>query len=462
VSTQDRGVEGSAEAPPLRVLRLCSVFEPPASAIAGRGALFDPVGGMQEHTGSLTRDLARRGIEQVVLTARPPTAPWVERLGPRVTVVRVGLPVRRPRQLYALPAGLLAPWLGRGADVVHAHLGEDLAILPLAAVAARPRRLPVVLTVHCSLTHTLAVHDVRSAILRTLGGAIERAGERRADATLVYTWRLLERLCDDRGDVAVRVMRRGVDRRAFVDPGPDPFPHLPGRPRVVFLGRVVHAKGVETLVRAAARCRTAGMQLLLVGDGPERRQVERLARRLGVAGRVHVTGFVPHELVPSVLATADLLVLPSIYEELGTVLAEALHAHLPVVASRVGGIPEIVQDGGTGLLVRPRDPDALAAAIDRVLGDPVLSARLSANAARRAPAYDLDRVGAEIEQLYRELAFEREPVREGLLAPAGASLAAGRWAGSAAASATGVVAGAPAAPARRGRRPGRRAPAPRA
>jgi glycosyltransferase involved in cell wall biosynthesis len=176
---------------------------------------------------------------------------------------------------------------------------------------------------------------------------------------------------------------------------------------VVFAGRLVHAKGVETLVRAAARCRTPGMQLLLVGDGPERRRVERLARRIGVAGRVHVTGFVPHDAIPGVLATADLLVLPSIYEEFGTVLVEALHARLPVVASRVGGIPEIIEDGVNGLLVEPGDPAALAAAIDTVLGDRGLAARFAANAAQRAAAYRLDRVGAEMETLYRRLTEPR-------------------------------------------------------
>ena len=78
--------------PPLRVLRVCSVFESPASALSG-GAKFDPIGGMQEHTGSLTRVLARRGVVQVVLTTRPPTAPWIERRALGTTVIRVGLPV---------------------------------------------------------------------------------------------------------------------------------------------------------------------------------------------------------------------------------------------------------------------------------------------------------------------------------------------------------------------------------
>jgi glycogen synthase len=112
--------------PPLRVLRVCSVFEPPASALSGRGARFDPIGGMQEHTGSLTRVLGRRGVVQVVLTTRPPTAPWMERPAPETTILRVGFPVRRPRQFYAVPAAVLALLLGRRADVVHAHLGEDL------------------------------------------------------------------------------------------------------------------------------------------------------------------------------------------------------------------------------------------------------------------------------------------------------------------------------------------------
>jgi glycosyltransferase involved in cell wall biosynthesis len=110
--------------------------------------------------------------------------------------------------------------------------------------------------------------------------------------------------------------------------------------------------------------------------------------------------------VPAVLASADLLVLPSFYEELGTVLVEAMQAGVPVVASNVGGIPEAVEDGVTGLLVPPGDPVSLAAAIDAVLGDRALARRLGANARLRAPAYDLDHVGAQVHDLYRRLVDE--------------------------------------------------------
>jgi glycogen(starch) synthase len=391
---------------PLRVLRLCSVFEPPASALGGRAARFDPVGGMQEHTGELTRALARRGLVQAVLTARPPTAPWLERPAPAITIVRVALPVRRPRRLYALPAAILAPLMGRDADVVHVHLGEDLAILPLAALAAHARRLPVIVTVHCSLAHTLKAIDARTAVLRHLGGRIERGMTRRAAATVVYTRLLAERMAADAGD-RVQVMRRGVDRRPFAVPGDDPFPRLTRSRRVVYLGRIARCKGIATLIEALPHLRTPEVDAVLVGDGPERAHVERLAGRLGVADRVHVTGFVAHERVPAVLAAADVLVLPSVYEELGTVLIEAMQCGLPVVASRVGGIPEAVEDGVTGLLVEPGEPRALATAIDAVLGDRELAARLGANARLRAPDYGVDRVCAEVHALYLRVAEER-------------------------------------------------------
>jgi glycogen(starch) synthase len=396
-------------APPLRVLRLCSVFEPPESAIAGRGARFDPIGGMQEHTATLTRLLAARGVAQDVVTTRPPTAQWRQQLCPGARVLRVGLPVRRARQLWALPAAVLAPLLARRADLVHAHLGEDLAVLPLAFLAARARGLPVVVTVHASPAHTVGVRDARTALVVALGGPIERWAEQRAAATIVLTQRLAERVAPVAGPGRVRVMRRGIDRRAFAAPAPDPFPELRGRPRVVFLGRLVRSKGVDTLVQAVARLRAQEAEVVLVGDGPARAEVEAAARRLGVSERVHVTGFVPHDRTPAVLASADLLVLPSFYEELGTVLVEALQVGLPTVATRVGGVPEVVEHERNGLLVAPGDPDALARAIDRVLADADLAARLSAGARERAPEYDWDRVADAVRALYDEIRSHRAP-----------------------------------------------------
>jgi glycogen(starch) synthase len=162
----------------MRVLRLCSVFEPPASALAGKGARFDPIGGMQNHTAELSRALDRRGAVQTVVTTRPPTAPHLQRFGNHARVIRLGLPVRRFRQLYAPQAAVLAPILAARADVVHVHLGEDLAILPVGMAAAKLHRLPLVLTVHTSLRHTLVITDFRSAVLKKLG--IDRGEQAKA------------------------------------------------------------------------------------------------------------------------------------------------------------------------------------------------------------------------------------------------------------------------------------------
>src|SRR5829696_1118235 len=86
---------------------------------------------MQNHTAELTRALDRRGVVQTALTTRPPTAPYFQRLGNHACVIRVGLPLRLFRQLYAPQAAILAPILALRADVVHVHLGEDLAVLPV-------------------------------------------------------------------------------------------------------------------------------------------------------------------------------------------------------------------------------------------------------------------------------------------------------------------------------------------
>jgi glycogen(starch) synthase len=180
---------------------------------------------MQNHTAALTRALDRRGVVQTVVTTRPPTAPHLQRLGNHARVIRLGLPVRRFRQLYGPQAAVLAPILTARTDVVHVHPDEDLAILPVGMAAAKPHRRPLVLTVHMSLRHTLVVTDIRSAGLKTLGGLIERWGERLADAVLVITPRLAQMLVSEGVEEAqVRIIPPGVNSALFAGSHDDPFP----------------------------------------------------------------------------------------------------------------------------------------------------------------------------------------------------------------------------------------------
>src|SRR5215212_7953633 len=359
----------------IRVLRLCSVFEPPTSALIGKGVRFDPIGGMQNHTAELTRALDRRGVVQTVLTTRPPTAPYFQRLGNHARLIRVGLPLRLFRQLYGPQAAIIAPILAARADVVHVHLGEDLTVLPVGAAAARLHRLPLVLTIHTSLRHTLALSDFRSAVLKTLGGPIERWGEHSAEAVLVITPRLRRLLVSDGVEEnRLHVIPPGVNPSLFEGPFKDPFAGV-GKPRVLFVGRLAAQKGVRTLVEVAGLLENPSAQVLLVGDG--------------------------HERVSAVLAHADLLVLPSLYEELGTVLLEAMQAGLPIVASKTGGIPDVIEDGVNGLLVPPGNPGALARAIDRLLADRDLVRRLSEEARQRAKHYDWEVLAERVLRVYQ-------------------------------------------------------------
>jgi glycosyltransferase involved in cell wall biosynthesis len=273
--------------------------------------------------------------------------------------------------------------LAAAADLVHVHFSSDLGIVALGVAAARATGTPYVLTLHTSLRHTLVVDSPVAARLKRRGGPLEGVAERSAAAVIALTPRVARALEGDGVDPArVHVVPSGVDPARFAGPHEDPFGHV-GHPRVVFHGRVQAEKGVHTLVEAAARL-APEVQVLLVGDGSERPRVEARARELGIADRVHVTGFLPHDQVPAALAHADVAVLPSVFEELGTAMLEALHLGLPFVASRVGGIPEVVRDGESALLVEPGDPAALAGALGRVLADPALAARLGAAGRARA------------------------------------------------------------------------------
>lgn len=383
----------------VRVLRICSVYEAPAASLTGGGERLDPVGGMQTHTAALTRALDRRGVAQTVLTAARRGASRVERVGERSRVLRLGVPIRRFRQLYSVPAAVRAQQLGGEVELVHAHLGEDVAVLPIALAASRRHRVPLVVTVHSSVRHTLAAVDVRTRFLIRVGGPIESSVSRRADAVIALTERLASLLVEAGVDAArVTVVPSGVERALFAGPHEDPFPGVHGR-RVVFVGRVSRQKGVETLVEAAARLETPDARVLIVGDGPDRERVAARVAELNLDGRVRLVGFVPHERVPAVLAHADVLVLPSVYEELGSVLVEAMHAGVPIVASRVGGIPDAVGDDAA-LLVPPREPGALARSVDRVLGDRALAERLAEAGGRRARGFDWDELAGRVLAVY--------------------------------------------------------------
>lgn len=163
-------------------------------------------------------------------------------------------------------------------------------------------------------------------------------------------------------------------------------------PLLLSVGRLVRQKGFDVLVRALAEppLRTRRLRAAIVGRGEEEETLRRLARELALEKRVELLGV--RTDVPALMAAADLLVAPSRWEGFGIVVAEAMALGLPVVASRVSALPELVDDGTTGALVPHDEPAALAEAIANLLDAPDLRASMSAAAKRRADAeFTIDR-----------------------------------------------------------------------
>jgi len=215
----------------------------------------------------------------------------------------------------------------------------------------------------------------------------DRATSRQPDLYIAVSGAVAAGLdADGAPEWRIRMIPNGVDIAALTADAADDALDLPHRrPLVVFAGRLEPIKGVETLLRAAQLL--PDVTVAIVGDGPLAAELHELASELGVADRVVFLGRVPS--VPPVLAAADVVVLPSFSEGMPLVVLEALALGRPVVASRVGGIPEVIE-GVTGLLVEPGDPAALAASLKRVTTDPQLASSLAkAGAAVARARYDV-------------------------------------------------------------------------
>lgn len=183
--------------------------------------------------------------------------------------------------------------------------------------------------------------------------------------------------------------------------------------RLLFVGRLVERKGVIHLLRALTKL-DPGVRLAIVGDGPLGPSLRAAAQELGVAERVEFTGPVSPEELRRQFQLCDVFVLPAVedskgdVEGLGVVLIEALSHGRPVIASASGGIPDIVRDGSTGLLVTPGDEEALAGAVTRLRSDPELSRRLVAQGrAHIEEAFSWDHIVGELNRLYTGLAEGR-------------------------------------------------------
>lgn len=361
-------------------------------------------GGPASHAPALADFLHGHGHDvEVVTTAHSSPAPreyrvhWVSRRSV-LRHVRCALTIRTR---------------ARGADVVYAT-----SMVRRAALGARLARRPLVVKLVSDEVFERATRSGRFegtlADFQQVGGGGVRTRFLRATRNAAV--RSANHVFSPSAYLRAIAIGWGLDPdRISVLPNPSPeVPPLPPRDELradlgldgfvlVFAGRLGPQKAVGVLLNALADVRD--VTLVIAGDGPERATLERRARELGLEDRVRFFGGVPREEVLRLFGAADASVLPSAWENFPHTIVEALVLGCPVIATGVGGVPEVVHDGVNGLLVPPGDPEALRDAIQRYFADGELSRRLAeaapASVAGHTEEAVFERIEAELERAAR-------------------------------------------------------------
>ena len=293
---------------------------------------------------------------------------------------------------------------GRRPSLVHAHFGIDGVY---ALELARRLRVPLVTTFH-GFDATLSTAALLSSPAWANYSLFRRKLARQGDLFLCTSSFIRDRVVAlgfPPGRTHVHHIGVSTPVVETSDPGGT-------GPVILHVARLVEMKGTSYLLRAFAKFAPLhpDARLVVVGDGPLGRSLRGLARSLGLGERVCFTGALPHGEVLGWMRRARVLVLPSVLtgtgrvEGLGMVLLEAASHGLPVIGSRVGGIPEVVIDGRTGFLVPERDPDALARRLGELLDDPALRRRMGDEArALVSRRFDLRRQTEVLEEFYDAL-----------------------------------------------------------
>ncbi|MEA2724111.1 MAG: hypothetical protein QOH59_1882 [Gemmatimonadales bacterium] len=356
---------------------------------------------------SLAREDAFDGVKIVRFPLELPADLTYGRVAQsRVTLLgRVARLAVMANYLEAQYRAILAEAREGEADVIHAHWAIPTG--PAAVLAARKLGVPSIITMHGGDVYVNPEQGydfpTRWYVRPALRWTLRHAGALTAITEDCRQHALRAGAPDDR----IRLVFNGTDLRRFSPQGNGGRSESRFGPNMIFACRQLFPrKGIRFLIEAAAQLkpRFPDLKVVLAGDGFERPELVRLAEGLGLGGDVTFLGWVPNTELPPYYRAAAVSVIPSLEEGFGIPAAEAMGCEVAVVASDAGGLPEVVENGVTGLVVPRGDSTALAQAIGSLLADPERRRAMGqAGRVRALQMFDWDRSAEQFEQIYREV-----------------------------------------------------------
>ncbi len=371
------------------------------------------VGGIARHCFGLSRALAKRNHDVHVITLEFPGAPAFEEMD--------GVKIHRVRIELGHPDFI--PWtfifnhfmekivanLSRDNefDVIHIH---DWLTAPVGIASKYYLNKPLVSTVHSiEVGRAQGLHNPNSLLIDGLEWWMTYEAKKVISCSSSMKWELehhfhlpSEKITIIPNAVDISKYQKKIDKESVKRRyGIESYERM-----VLFIGRLVPQKGVEYLVRAIPLIlqQHRNVKFVIAGDGWSKDHLERLARSAGFGDKIRFLGFISDSDLTELTMSADVLVVPSVYEPFGIVALEGMAAGVPVVAANVGGLAEIIEHDRTGVLVYSKNFESIAWGVNRVLSDPGYSNWLVQNAKRKVrEVYSWEAVAKKTIEVYEEV-----------------------------------------------------------
>lgn len=377
----------------MNILRLTPHFYWPPKYVKKWDIGLDPIGGMQTQIFRMTLALSKKNVNQKILTIGMKGAEKKVKLKKNIELCSSNIPIIPIKSKVRGTMGLNFYW-GLGVilmdlkillqsailkkekwDIIHSHCSGVAAPLLVGIISKWLLKKPLVYTVHCCRLCTYEPMNQLDQLINKSIIKLEAYCLKKSDHILVLTQKTKDLLLNNYkylNDEKISVIPDIISFSSFcinANEKNKAFLYekykIPKEKKIIsFVGRVAHEKGWKYFVQSLKLTKHQDYHVIFAGDGNEREELETMLQELDIKSKVTVTGFIPNELVASVIDISEFLVIPSVHEELGSVLLEAASLKTTVIASAVGGIPQNIKDGFNGLLVPSKSPTAIAEKID--------------------------------------------------------------------------------------------------